>query len=396
MVSRSRTARSSPRRGTPLSRRSPTRPRSSSAKSRASPRQRPTRSSRRVRTSYAVGPRGGNEGADNSCARRSRSQQDDPDGVHDCHRVVSQSILQSWEAQSVWLLTEARPTRLAVTLAAPTSSRSRLGRLPSTTSSEASSSAIPFLHARKNDTDHSKSRTSGGIETGAITELYGEFRTGKSQICHQLAVTCQVRSPPQAWYAEHEIDQLFRATAALRHEGRRGQVPLHRHGGYLPSRASARHRRTLRHERRGRSRQRCVREGLQRRSPVEPAGPCRRHDVRIQVRRNPGARTPLHAAGSLADRFWRNWDDPHRFSLIIVDSVTSLYRTDYSGRGELSARQMHLAKFLRSLMRLADEFGVAVVVTNQVVASVDNAPGAPADARKPIGGNIMAHASTTR
>lgn len=86
----------------------------------------------------------------------------------------------------------------------------------------------------------------------------------------------------------------------------------------------------------------------------------------------------------------------HRFSLIIVDSVTSLYRTDYSGRGELSARQMHLAKFLRSLMRLADEFGVAVVVTNQVVASVDNAPGAPADARKPIGGNIMAHASTTR
>ena len=33
----------------------------------------------------------------------------------------------------------------------------------------------------------------GGIETGAITELYGEFRTGKSQICHQLAVTCQVR-----------------------------------------------------------------------------------------------------------------------------------------------------------------------------------------------------------
>lgn len=32
----------------------------------------------------------------------------------------------------------------------------------------------------------------GGIETGSITELFGEFRTGKSQICHQLAVTCQV------------------------------------------------------------------------------------------------------------------------------------------------------------------------------------------------------------
>ena len=50
---------------------------------------------------------------------------------------------------------------------------------------------------------------------------------------------------------------------------------------------------------------------------------------------------------------------------MIVDSATALYRTDYSGRGELSARQMHLARFLRMLLRLADEFGVAVVITNQ-------------------------------
>jgi DNA repair protein RAD51 len=60
-----------------------------------------------------------------------------------------------------------------------------------------------------------------------------------------------------------------------------------------------------------------------------------------------------------------------RFALLIVDSATALYRTDFSGRGELSARQMHLAKFLRQLLRIADEFGVAVVITNQVVASVD-------------------------
>ena len=44
-----------------------------------------------------------------------------------------------------------------------------------------------------------------------------------------------------------------------------------------------------------------------------------------------------------------------RYALLIVDSATSLYRTDYSGRGELSARQMHLARFLRMLLRLADE-----------------------------------------
>lgn len=55
-----------------------------------------------------------------------------------------------------------------------------------------------------------------------------------------------------------------------------------------------------------------------------------------------------------------------RYSLVVVDSATALYRTDYSGRAELAARQMHLARFLRFLLRLADEFGVAVVITNQV------------------------------
>ena len=58
----------------------------------------------------------------------------------------------------------------------------------------------------------------------------------------------------------------------------------------------------------------------------------------------------------------------NRFALLVVDSCTALYRTDYSGRGELSSRQVHLAKFLRTLQRIADEFGVAVVITNQVVA----------------------------
>lgn len=32
----------------------------------------------------------------------------------------------------------------------------------------------------------------GGIETGSLTEVFGEFRTGKTQLCHTLAVTCQV------------------------------------------------------------------------------------------------------------------------------------------------------------------------------------------------------------
>lgn len=32
----------------------------------------------------------------------------------------------------------------------------------------------------------------GGVETGSITEMFGEFRTGKTQLCHTLAVTCQL------------------------------------------------------------------------------------------------------------------------------------------------------------------------------------------------------------
>jgi DNA repair protein RAD51 len=64
----------------------------------------------------------------------------------------------------------------------------------------------------------------------------------------------------------------------------------------------------------------------------------------------------MQAASMMADA---------RFALIVVDSVTALYRTEFNGRGELSARQIHLGRFLRSLQRLADEFGAAIVVTNQ-------------------------------
>merc|ERR1712136_708311 len=81
---------------------------------------------------------------------------------------------------------------------------------------------------------------------------------------------------------------------------------------------------------------------------------------------------------------------------MIVDSAMALFRTDFSGRGELSARQQPLAIYLRNLMKLADEFGIGIVITNQVVASVDGMASMFADPKKPIGGNIMAHASTTR
>ena len=54
----------------------------------------------------------------------------------------------------------------------------------------------------------------------------------------------------------------------------------------------------------------------------------------------------VHASAMMAEQ---------RYALMVVDSATALYRTDYSGRGELAARQMHLARFLRTLQRLCDE-----------------------------------------
>jgi DNA repair protein RAD51 len=85
-----------------------------------------------------------------------------------------------------------------------------------------------------------------------------------------------------------------------------------------------------------------------------------------------------------------------RHVLIVVDSATNLYRSEYTGRGQLADRQMNLSRYLRNLQRLADEYRCAVVITNQVVAQVDGAMCLGADAKKPIGGHIMAHASTTR
>nr|CDS32767.2 DNA repair protein RAD51 [Hymenolepis microstoma]CUU98451.1 DNA repair protein RAD51 [Hymenolepis microstoma] len=61
----------------------------------------------------------------------------------------------------------------------------------------------------------------------------------------------------------------------------------------------------------------------------------------------------------------------------------------YCGRGELSAHQMRLARFLRTLLHLVDEFVVAVVITNQVVTQVDGAAMFSAYHKMPISGNII-------
>jgi len=54
-----------------------------------------------------------------------------------------------------------------------------------------------------------------------------------------------------------------------------------------------------------------------------------------------------------------------QYSLLIIDSIMALFRVDFSGRGELSERQQHLGKMLSKLLKLAEQFNVAVLITNQ-------------------------------
>jgi len=185
----------------------------------------------------------------------------------------------------------------------------------------------------------------GGFETGSITEIFGEFRTGKTQLCHQICVTCQL-----------PLDQGGGEGKALY---------VDTEGTFRPERLLAI----------------AERYGLNGDDVLDNVAYARAYNTDHQ------SQLLLQASGMMAES---------RFAVLVVDSATALYRTDFSGRGELSARQMHLARFLRTLMRLADEFGVAVVITNQVVAQVDGNAMFAADPKKPIGGNIMAHASTTR
>jgi DNA repair protein RAD51 len=185
----------------------------------------------------------------------------------------------------------------------------------------------------------------GGIETGSITELFGEFRCGKSQTCHTLAITCQL--PMADGGAEGKA------------------LYIDSEGTFRPERL----------------RSIAERFGLDPDEALENVSYARAFNSDHQL-------ALLQQASALMAE--------NRYAILIVDSATALYRTDYTGRGELASRQQHMGQFLRYLQRIADEFGCAVVITNQVVAQVDGGAMFAVDPKKPIGGNIIAHASQTR
>lgn len=79
--------------------------------------------------------------------------------------------------------------------------------------------------------------------------------------------------------------------------------------------------------------------------------------------------------------------------LLIIDSLTAHFRAEYSGRGQLADRQQKLNRYIHNLMKLAETYNLAVYVTNQVMANPAQLFGDPTTA---IGGHIVGHASTYR
>jgi DNA repair protein RadA len=182
----------------------------------------------------------------------------------------------------------------------------------------------------------------GGIETQTITEFYGEYGTGKSQICHQLCVNVQL--PPErgglgggALYVDTE--NTFRTERI---------VKMAEHLGLDP---------------------------------------------------NEVVKNIIFAEAYTSDHqmfLIDNADEvvkENNIRLIIVDSLTSHFRSEYLGREMLAERQQKLNKHMHKLIRLARAFNAAAVVTNQVMAKPDIFFG---EAVHPVGGHIVAHTSHTR
>ena len=95
----------------------------------------------------------------------------------------------------------------------------------------------------------------------------------------------------------------------------------------------------------------------------------------------------------LLDRISEMIKEGEPIKLMIIDSLTAHFRAEYSGRGQLADRQQKLNRYIHNLMKVAEQYNLAVYVTNQVMANPAQMFGDPTTA---IGGNIVGHASTYR
>jgi DNA repair protein RadA len=182
----------------------------------------------------------------------------------------------------------------------------------------------------------------GGIESQSITEVYGMFASGKSQWCFQLCVTTQL--PKEKG-------------------GLNGSVLyIDTENSFRPERVS----------------QMAITKGLDPDKVMK----------NIYVARAYNSDHQMLLAEKAIDLIKEK-----NIKLLIVDSLTSQFRSEFTGRGQLSDRQQKLNKHMRVLQKVAELYNVAVFVTNQVMSRPDVLFGDPTDA---IGGNVVKHATKTR
>lgn len=179
----------------------------------------------------------------------------------------------------------------------------------------------------------------GGVETGAITETYGTYGSGKSQIAHVLAVTCQL--PVEKGGADGVC------------------VFIDGEGTFRPERIK----------------QIAEGHGL---DAVEVL-------KKIKVARAYNSDHQMMVVNKI-DQLIK--DEGLNVKLVIVDSLTSHFRAEYSGRGQLADRQQKLNRHMHELAKLANIHNLSIYVTNQVMSKPDTFFGDPIEA---IGGNIVGH-----
>ncbi len=182
----------------------------------------------------------------------------------------------------------------------------------------------------------------GGIETQAITEFYGEFGSGKSQICHTLCVTSQM--PVEAGGLDG------------------GVILIDTEGTFRPERVD----------------QIARARGIDSDEVLKKVAICKAYN-------SSHLELIIKSMGKYIDDF--------KARMIIIDSIISLHRAEFAGRGTLADRQQRLNGIMHKLVRIAEIYNVAIVITNQVQSTPDTFFGDPT---KPAGGNIIGHASTYR
>jgi DNA repair protein RadA len=182
----------------------------------------------------------------------------------------------------------------------------------------------------------------GGVETQSITEFYGDYGSGKTQLCHTLCVTCQLPS-----------DQNGLDAAA---------IYIDTEGTFRPERIY----------------QIAEAKGLDPNEVLQNIFLCK-------VYNSSHFELVVRALDRFIERF--------QAKVLIVDSIISLHRAEFVGRGTLANRQQRLNHLIHRLLRLAEIFNIAVVVTNQVQTKPDTFFGDPT---RPAGGNVIAHACTYR